>query len=422
MVYKASSHPQYDSNVVNIQRNLNDLRPKAEEFFMMSLWGHLATDGKYGLKTAEAVKAFQKAFNCSPYDGIYGPATDAALHNAFTQLRIIENAKPVATSINQSSSPKHTQAPICSASSNTSQSIESNEIPSCSINYTPANPTCHQDSFMCSTLCTSNTESQQPPTISTDNVKESFSEKLTEAIKKIAKAIYDSLANFSTVGSIIDELRSKIRDIAASATALKESIAQKFKNNIKWIEDFLTKVKNSLKSSLNRLKSKATSLSKAVKGKGGGAAGAIGFIIDTFLSVKKVFMLAFGEHDHPVSDAEIQQASYAAIEEIVLGLVSVLVGMGLVALVSATGGIAILIGILVSVIIGLIILLVRTLFGLKEGDIVKEVATACQNMINFCHEAYMNSVKKVVDEATSGKTGTDLFLSIGAADRRLNRF
>lgn len=419
MVYKASPHPQYDSNVVNIQRNLNDLRPKAEEFFMMSLWGPLATDGKYGSKTAEAVKAFQKAFNCSPYDGIYGPATDAALHHAFTQLKIIENAKPVATSINQSSSSKSTPAPVCSSSATSSQSTIGSEAPSCSQNYTPANPICHQDSFMCSTLCTSSPEPQRPPTVSTDNVEKSFSEKLTEAIKDIAQAIYDSLASFSTAGSIIDTLREKIHSIAARATALKEAIAQKFRNNINDIKNFLAKAKINLKGALSKLKSQATKLAKTVKGKGGGAAGAVGFIIDTFLSVKKVFMLAFGEH----TDAQLEKESNAAVESIILGLVSVLVGMGLVALVGATGGIAFVIGILVSVIIGLLVLLVQTIFGLEDGDIVKELSASCQNFINFCNEAYNKKIQETVDIVTSGKqTGASRWIAFAAAEKSLNRF
>lgn len=117
MVYKASSHPKYDSNVVKIQQNLNALQEKLGR----TKWAYLNPDGLYGPSTAQAVKAFQKEYKCAPYDGIYGPDTDMALKWALENAETTYNAIPVATaSINRNSGP-HTIFP--GGTSETSQEI-----------------------------------------------------------------------------------------------------------------------------------------------------------------------------------------------------------------------------------------------------------------------------------------------------------
>lgn len=391
MVYKASSHPQYDSNVVNIQRNLNEIRPKAEEFFRTSLWGQVATDGKYGPKTAEAVKAFQKAFNCSPYDGIYGPSTDAAMRHAFTQLKIIENAKPVATSIHQSSSSKTTPAPVCSSATISSEPAIGNEAPVCSINYTPANPICHQDSFMCSTLCTSSPDNVQLPTISTNDVERRISEQLSKGIRVIANTIWEALKNFTTAGSILDTLIEKIRDLVAQSEDLKKAIETHYNNFRKTLAKSLENIKKGFSKSTKTQQSRFTSLAENAKGsKAIGAAAGAGFIIDTFLTVRDVFKLAFGKNDHPVTEEEVERAADKAVEKIFLGLISTLIAAGAVALVGAVGVPALVIGLLVSILVALIILLIQLLFGLEEGDIGKEISSLIKQVSSALYEFGQN--------------------------------
>lgn len=239
MVYKASSNPKYDSNVANIQRNLNALQEKRG----MSMWPYLKADGYYGKQTADAVRGFQQAYNCTPYDGIYGNGTDSALRKALSDAQASYSAVPLATSINSSSSRNYSPANYTPDDSPQYCSV----APVCSINSSESTPEqCivpdYQDDFM---TRNKNTETPKPQpavvTIEEEEEEESWWKALTNNIVyKFFSNLYDCLdslvsgleRNMQEAINNPQKLLDKVRQILVNFMAKIGKIAVKC---VKWI-------------------------------------------------------------------------------------------------------------------------------------------------------------------------------------------
>lgn len=238
MAYKASAHPKYDSNVKNIQRNLNELRPLAEEKFQMSLWAPISEDGYYGNGTAAAVKGFQQAFKCTPYDGIYGNQTDAALKKALSDLKGAYCAVPIATSINggtvcssSSKANQSTSAGMCTTYE-TSSVVGDNPPVDASINNSSASAyTSYQDYTMTETKITSG-EAMSSAVNSSNYLSEIQS--VCDKLGGVFSTLFNGLnASIDTVGSDLQKLSdSWLADLFGNVKKAAESFYNAFRKVI----------------------------------------------------------------------------------------------------------------------------------------------------------------------------------------------
>lgn len=85
--YKASPNPVADPYVRGIQEKLNTIRTTYH-----GSWPYVATDGKYGPMTAEAVKGFQAYKNIRPVSGELGPTTADYIEKAYRSMPMLSAA------------------------------------------------------------------------------------------------------------------------------------------------------------------------------------------------------------------------------------------------------------------------------------------------------------------------------------------
>lgn len=326
--YKADVHATADSNVRSLQKNLNQLRPLAEERFLMSVWGPVAEDGCYGPKTAEAVMGFQRVYNCSPYDGIYGTGTDTALKKALSDAKIKNNAKPVASASINSSNACYTPADanytpasgVCSSSASYDNNSTS-EIPSCSINYTPASASTQQDDFMCTNQITDTTKVENNTVSINKNEVDSFLEKLRSTLIYLAKKAHyvfielpqNSVFSYSNVLGYLSLISDKMEDLTPDFRSAYESIhgSQNVQNLYSVIDESKSILKKQL-DALGKLK-----IVKAVKSAGG----EVGYLIDLFLSFLDFVKLYFKNY----SKEEFIKAFSSFLDNFVWGFASIII-------------------------------------------------------------------------------------------------
>jgi len=249
--YKASNHPTYDSNVKIIQRNLNELRPLAEEKLQMSLWASISEDGYYGNDTAAAVKGFQQVFNCTPYDGIYGIKTDSALKKALSDMKEAFCAMPIATSINgastcsTSSNASHSSSTGLCTTYETSSVVGDTPPVDASINNTASTTISYQDNSMTQTKVTSG----EVMSTSIDDMLLKYSNEICEAAKKL-NAIFSGLLN---------GINASIKIVEGDLEKLSNSFLADLFGNVKQAgENFIKQIKNLISKSISSLNSCAT--------------------------------------------------------------------------------------------------------------------------------------------------------------------
>ena len=87
-VYSSSENPNFDPFVQEVQKKLNYVRMSFH-----GNWEYLKEDGKYGVKTQNAVKGFQLYRGITPVSGILGSTTYKYLNELYNKRSIITSAK-----------------------------------------------------------------------------------------------------------------------------------------------------------------------------------------------------------------------------------------------------------------------------------------------------------------------------------------
>lgn len=85
--YSSSPKPQFDSFVLEVQKKLNCVRRSFH-----GNWEYLDEDGKYGVKTQNAVKSFQIYRGITPVSGILGSTTYNYLNELYNKIPQITSA------------------------------------------------------------------------------------------------------------------------------------------------------------------------------------------------------------------------------------------------------------------------------------------------------------------------------------------
>lgn len=87
--YRPSRYSKSDPYIRDIQLKLNAIKAQYH-----GNWDYLITDGIYGPKSGEAVKAFQIYKNITPASGELGPTTSKYINQVYNSLPTISNASP----------------------------------------------------------------------------------------------------------------------------------------------------------------------------------------------------------------------------------------------------------------------------------------------------------------------------------------
>lgn len=90
MYFKASANPKFDPMVQSIQMKLNAINIQVH-----GTWQFLQTDGLFGEKTKQAVKAFQIYRNITPVSGEVGDTTLNYINEAYNHIPQLSSSKGI---------------------------------------------------------------------------------------------------------------------------------------------------------------------------------------------------------------------------------------------------------------------------------------------------------------------------------------